>query len=488
MSPSTLQTPPSPQVARLNDTLMVRRRGGLSLRLSERKALLYASDVAAISFALLIILTVRFRLPFTWQTVAGNPVWFGLLIGLWSACAPLLNAYDLRMASRVASGARGGMAVALLVAGLYLSIPYITPPLHSSRLTAGGFVALMTALVAIGRVGYARLLVQPTFRHRVLIVGAGWAGRSLIEAVRTHAGTEYDLVGLIDDDPARQGEAIDGLPVLGSSQLLARLAEEHGVSEVIIAITRHETMAGGLVQALIDCHERGIRVTVMQSVYERLTGRVPVEYAGKSLHVVLPADRELSRVYLLMKRGLDLVVGLLGTAATLVLLPLVAVAMRLEGPGQVFYRQVRVGRGSRPFVLLKFRTMVPDAEAEGPQWAQEADDRVTGVGRVLRLLHLDEVPQAINLLRGEMSFIGPRPERPEFVSRLVQEIPFYRARHAVRPGITGWAQVNYRYGRSTEDALVKLQYDLYYIKRCSLFLDALILVRTFGLVLSLRGR
>lgn len=483
-----LQTPPSPQAARLPETLIVPRRVSLTLRLSERKVLLYTADVAAICLALLAVLAIRFHLPLSWQTIVAHPVWFGLLVGLWSVCAPLLNAYDLRVAASVSHGVGRAVAVALVVAAIFLSIPYITPPLHTSRLTAAGFVLLMMVLTSVGRIGYARLLVQPTFRHRVLIVGAGWAGRSLIEAVRTHADTEYELVGLIDDNPERQGDLIEGLPVLGASDQLRQLVKELGVSEVIIAITRHETMAGSLVAALMDCREQGIQVTVMQSVYERLTGRVPVEHAGQSLHLVLPADRELSRVYLLLKRAFDLVVGLLGTAVTAILLPLVGLALRLEGPGPVLYRQTRIGRGGRPFVLLKFRTMVPDAEAAGPQWAQVEDRRVTRVGHVLRLLHLDEVPQSINLLRGEMSFIGPRPERPEFVDRLVGEIPFYRARHAMRPGVTGWAQVNYRYGRSTTDALVKLQYDLYYIKHCSLFLDTLILVRTLGLVLTLRNR
>jgi len=452
MPPSTLQTPPSAPATRLPEALAVPRRAWLSLRLSERKVLLYTADVCAVCLALLVILAIRFRLPWGWQTIADHPVWFGLLVGLWTASAPLLNAYDLRVAANVSSGVGRVVAVALVVAAIFLSIPYVTPPLHSSRLTASGFILLMMVLTAVGRIGYARLLVQPTFRHRVLIVGAGWAGRSLVEAVRTHADAEYELAGLIDDDLSRQGEVVDGLAVLGTSQDLTRLVEELGVSEVIIAITRHETMAGSLVAALMDCREQGIQVTVMQAVYERLTGRVPVEHAGRSLHLVLPADRELSRVYLLLKRMGDLLIGLLGTAATALLLPLVGVALRLEGSGPILYRQVRVGRGGRPFVLFKFRTMVPNAEAAGPQWAQVEDRRVTRVGHVLRLLHLDEVPQSINVLRGEMSFIGPRPERPEFVDRLASEIPFYRVRHAMRPGVTGWAQVNYRYGRSTTDA------------------------------------
>ncbi len=473
---------------RVSQDAVPHRRPGLSLRLSERKVLLYAADLLAVAAALLITLALRFPLPFGWQTVVIRPVWFGLLIVFWSVCAPVLNAYDLRSAARVPTGVAGGAAVALLVAAIYLFTPYITPPLLQSRLTAFIFVALMVGLVAAERAAYAGLLVQPTFRHRVLVVGAGWAGRSLIDALRTHAGTEYDPVGFVDDDPLRQGEEVDGLQVLGTSLDLVRLVRDRDTSEVILSITRHETLAARLVQALIDCHERGVQVTMMQAVYERLTGKVPVEHAGNNLHLVLPTDRDPNRVYLFLKRGLDLLIGLLGSLVMLVLLPAIAAAITLEGPGPIFYRQVRVGRGGRFFTVFKFRTMVQHAEANGPQWAQETDERVTRVGHILRLLHLDELPQSINLLRGEMAFIGPRPERPEFASELEAVIPFYRARHAMRPGITGWAQVNYRYGRSVEDALIKLQYDLYYIKHCSVFLDAVILVRTLGLVLTLRGR
>lgn len=215
------------------------------------------------------------------------------------------------------------------------------------------------------------------------------------------------------------------------------------------------------------------------TISERLT--------GQNLHIGLPTDHDPNRVYLVLKRGMDLVIGLIGTVLTVTALPLVALLTRLEGPGAIFYCQVRVGRGGRPFVLMKFRTMVEDAEAGGPVWAQEVDERVTRVGGLLRRLHLDELPQSINILRGEMAVIGPRPERPEFVGHLDGVIQSYRARHAMRPGVTGWAQVNYRYGRSIEDAMIKLQYDLYYVKHCSLFLDALILVRTIGLVLTGRG-
>jgi exopolysaccharide biosynthesis polyprenyl glycosylphosphotransferase len=460
----------------------------LPLPVSERKLLLFIADSLALVLVLLGILAWRAHASFSWGTIVRHPGWFVLLLGLWATLALLSNAYDLRRAARIRTGVPHGATLGALVAGIYLTIPYITPALHTSRLTAASFVLATMCAVAAGRAGYALLLAQPVFRQRALIVGAGGAGCEVVEAIRARPHADYDLVGFVDDDEAKQGETIAGLPVLGDRHALRRLVRDTGVSEVIVAITNVESMKGELVQAVLDCREQGIQVTAMQGLYERLTSRVPLEHAGRALHVVLPLDREVSLLYPAFKRGMDVALGSLGAVLVLVLVPLVALAHRLGSPGPLFYRQVRVGQGGRPFTLLKFRTMVPDAEADGPQWAQDGDARITKVGRILRRLHLDEVPQAVNLLRGEMSIIGPRPERPEFVATLAQQIPFYRARHAVRPGVTGWAQVNYRYGSSAEDALVKLQYDLYYIKRCSLFLDLQILARTVGLVLTLRGR
>jgi lipopolysaccharide/colanic/teichoic acid biosynthesis glycosyltransferase len=196
----------------------------------------------------------------------------------------------------------------------------------------------------------------------------------------------------------------------------------------------------------------------------------------------------MHRVFLAGKRSLDLLTACGGLVIVALLAPWVALANAVWSPGPLLYWQTRVGRGGRPFELVKFRSMIPDAESLGPVWATEGDERVTAVGRVLRKARLDELPQVWNILKGEMSLVGPRPERPEFVRELVQEIPFYQARHAVRPGITGWAQVRYRYGNSVQDALVKLQYDLYYIKHQNLYLELSILVKTAAVMIRLRGR
>jgi lipopolysaccharide/colanic/teichoic acid biosynthesis glycosyltransferase len=227
----------------------------------------------------------------------------------------------------------------------------------------------------------------------------------------------------------------------------------------------------------------------MTNLYERLTGRVPVEYAGNDLYVVMPLnDSATRRIFAASKRLFDLFAASFGCLLLATIAPMVALANAIWSPGPLFFRQVRVGQGGRLFSLFKFRSMIPEAEKGcGAVWACKNDDRVTPVGHFLRKTRLDELPQAVNILKGEMSLVGPRPERPEFVADLVKKVPFYQARHAVRPGLTGWAQVRYRYGSSVEDSLVKLQYDLYYIKRQTVYLEASVLVKTAAVMLRGEG-
>lgn len=475
------------QVNSRSDHVPIPVRRELGLQLSERKLLLGFADLLCVNGALAMATGSRLGQAGRYGPAEG-PIWHGVLTGVWVLVALLLDSYDLRRAARLRAGTAMGAVTGLATALIYLLIPYVTPPLPASRSALLIFLAAMVGPVAAWRAFYAVALVGPALRRRALVVGAGWAGRTIVDAVRQHAAAEYDLVGFVDDDPAKRGTVIAGLPVLGCGGDLPKLREQTGATEIILAITQPDRIHPGLFQEILDSHEYGMQVTPMPVLFEQLTGRVPVEHAGRNLSVVLPLNRVPSRLHSAAKRVADLVIGAVGVLVTGVMLPAVWLALQIESPGPVFYRQARVGRSGRIFELIKFRTMVPDAEATGPRWADEHDRRVTRVGRWLRRLHLDEVPQAINILRGDLSFVGPRPERPEFVADLARHIPFYRARHAVRPGVTGWAQVNYRYGASVEDALVKLQYDLYYIKYQSLWLDLLILTRTIAHVLTLKGR
>jgi len=223
-------------------------------------------------------------------------------------------------------------------------------------------------------------------------------------------------------------------------------------------------MDGQLFKGLMDCQELGMRITLVPLLYEEITGKVPVRHIGESWPAALPLGHaSTGSLFSVCKRAMDVTISLLGLAALLVLFPLVALAIYVDSPGPIFYAQERVGKGGRTYRLVKLCTMVPDAERDGRAvWAREKDPRVTRVGRILRATHIDELPQFINILKGEMSVVGPRPERQEFVAELEKQIPFYRLRHAVKPGMAGWALVKHGYSSSVEDALTKLQYDLYY--------------------------
>jgi exopolysaccharide biosynthesis polyprenyl glycosylphosphotransferase len=304
-----------------------------------------------------------------------------------------------------------------------------------------------------------------------------------------YRGTGYELVGFIDDNPAYAGSTVEGIPVLGNQESLLPMAQALQIDEVIVAITHRHAIGDTLFDDLLRCRELGIHLSTMSTLYERLLGRVPVQHVGRDLTMALPsADASYHRLFALVKRLIDLAVGVAGLGVLALVIPCVALANRVGSPGPLFYRQVRVGRHGQPFQVIKFRSIIPDAEAvSGAVWASTGDDRITPVGRFLRRTRLDELPQFVNILRGEMSLIGPRPERPEFVEQLAATIPFYRARHAVRPGLTGWAQVQFRYGNSEDDARIKLEYDLYYVKHASFLLDLRIALQTAPVMLLAKG-
>jgi len=469
----------------------------LHLTGSERRLLLLLFDALALNVALLVALALRFGYTFSWATIFEAPIYFIVLTFVWFIWASFFDCYDLARAAHASQGAWTTARAALLTALTYLAIPVYTPHFPASRLSAYLFVSLATVSVPVWRVLYATVFSQPTFQQNVLIVGAGLSGSELARALAVtpehgnpYAGSGYHVAGFVDDDPAKAGAEIAGVPVLGDRRDLRRLVQERKVDLVAVAITHTPDIRPDLFQALLDCRERGVRLEPMTSLYERLTGRIPVEHAARNLHVVFSlSDSATQRLFWVVKRLIDLLSAIVGLSLLgLVALP-VALANALCCPGPLFYWQDRVGKGGRRFRLVKLRTMVPDAEeASGAVWAGEDDERATPVGRFLRRARLDELPQFWNVLRGEMSLVGPRPERPEFVVGLMERVPFYQARHAVRPGITGWAQVRYRYGSSVEDALIKLQYDLYYIKHQNLYLELSILVKTAAVMLGFQGR
>ncbi|NLC55723.1 MAG: TIGR03013 family PEP-CTERM/XrtA system glycosyltransferase [Armatimonadetes bacterium] len=372
------------------------------------------------------------------------------------------------------------LAVVLLAHLLFPHYLGLTPVMATG-------VALGAAIgAAVSRALLFSLLLTTRTRPNVVIVGAGWSGRTIGEILANWPDGHFHLVGFIDDDPEKlHQEVVGGCRVIGTTHDLVPLVIEYQVSELVLAIT--EQVPERLFSTLCACAEQGVRVVSMATLYEEVTGRVPVKHIDDRWFLYCFAP-ERQRFYEAVKRGVDLLVSAVGLLAFAVILPFIALAILIDSGRPVFYRQVRVGRGERRFTICKFRTMVQDAEANGAVWATENDSRITRVGAFLRATRLDELPQLWNVLKGEMSLIGPRPERPEFVAELSRAIPFYNHRHAVLPGITGWAQVKYPYGASVEDALQKLQYDLYYIKHRSLFLDAVIVLETLTTMVARKGR
>lgn len=470
----------------------------LPLHFSERRLLLLSIDMLLLNGVLGLILLRNGWLQPTLLDFWLHMHWFLLLMLLWMVIGRLADVYNLARAANPMHSLWSTAGAALLTTLLYLVIPVLTPDLIEKRWIFYLFPLLSVVALACWRVAYARIFNQPGFHQTALVIGAGWAGRTLLQAMGGQGlagnpfyGTGYRVLGLIDDDPAKQGKALEGVPVLGTRHELLHLVQALHPDELILAITHMDRVEASLVDALLHCSEMGVPITTMSSLYERLTGRIAIEHTGyNNLAAVLPMQpRTLNRLYNLLIRLLDICAGAVGCLGIGLLVPWVWLINQLISPGPLFFVQERVGQGGKRFHIVKFRSMIVDAEKQtGAVWAAENDPRITPLGRFLRKTRLDEVPQFWNVLKGEMSLIGPRPERPEFVAELDRRIPFYRTRHAIKPGITGWAQVKYRYGASVDDARVKLQYDLYYIKHRGPFLDLQILLITIQVVLGLRGR
>lgn len=462
----------------------------LPLRISERKLLLLVVDVLAVNASVFIALWLwsrRQEAVFSLQYVLSGLHWFPFLTMLWLVVSYLNDSYDLVTAGDRQRSTVSLVRTALIVFVIYPVIYFFLPPRSQARVPMLFSEVIAFFLLLFWRLLYSTVFTVPRFQRPVLIVGAGWAGRIIAQVIQEHLALEYRLIGYVDDDPGKQGQVIARLAVLGTSEELMEVAEANQVSEIIVAITH--SISGELIGRLIECSNRGVQITPMTQLYERVTGKVAVEHVGTSWFLDLPiSGRSSLSPVRLVKRVFDVIVALIGLIISVPFYPLIALAILVDNPGPIFYAQYRVGQGGKPFRMIKFRSMVVGAEQDGKaRWAAERDRRVTRVGRFLRKTRLDELPQLINVLQGEMSVVGPRPERPEFIDQLQEQIPFYRMRLQAKSGLTGWAQVQHRYVGSVGDSLIKLQYDLYYIKHWSVYLDLLILWKTVGTILRFKG-
>jgi len=345
---------------------------------------------------------------------------------------------------------------------------------------------LALLLMVAWRVGAHWLLGHPNVGERILIVGSGESAVEVAREVLERRDAGYRIVGFVDNRPELVGQSLVNPRVIGLTTELGGIVRREGINRVVVAMG--ERRGQFPVQQLLDLSLSGdVAIEECASFYERLTGRVSLDMLRPSWLIFSGRGRQ-GRVSGALRTAVHRGVAFVGGVLSLPIALLTAILIKLDSPGPVLYSQERVGKNGRAFRVYKFRSMRTDAERDGPVWAsREGDARVTRVGRVIRKIRVDEIPQFWNILRGEMNFVGPRPERPHFVRQLAEEIPFYEQRHLIPPGLTGWAQIKYPYGASIEDARQKLQYDLYYIKNQSLVLDAVILFETVKTILFGRG-
>ena len=369
---------------------------------------------------------------------------------------------------------------------ILLSIIYFIVP---QVIIGRGVLAIALVLFTIFQVLWHILFIigydHPSLTERILVVGTGSLAQKIGDLICSSKSTfNYELAGYVTCDYDSEQSAVPDDTIVGNATSLMDLALDHKANKIVIALTEKRGIFP--LRDTLRCKLNGLEIYDTPALFEQLTGKLMLEYITPSW-LIFSAGFRRTALLSAAKRMCDIILALLGLLLSLPLFPIIALLVKLDSPGPIFFKQIRVGNWEKKFLLYKFRTMPQDAEKGGAIWAQADDPRVGRIGGFLRKYRLDEIPQLYNVLRGEMSFIGPRPERPEFVEKLKEIVPYYSKRHFVKPGLTGWAQIRYPYGASVEDALEKLRYDLFYIKNMSLRLESIIILETVKVVLFGRG-
>lgn len=415
------------------------------------------------------------------------PIWFYLLPVAWLLL--LVELYEPHIAASGRKTTRGVALAAFLGLAAYSLVFLLKQdPTLLPRIGVGAFLLYASVLTLAWRMVFIRIYKTTGQRRRIMVVGAGKAGQTLAQLYQTLGTRSFNIIGFIDDDKQKANKVFNGIPVLGTTAHLLNLIDVYRVSDLVVAINGE--MRGAAFQTILDAQERGVDITRMPILYEEMTARVPVHHLESDWIIRSFVDGlHVSGFYLLTKRLLDVIGGLVGCIIFAVLFPFLALSIWIDSGFPIFYSQDRLGKGGQRFKIYKFRSMRNDTEMDGiASITTENDPRVTRVGNFLRRSRLDELPQFWSVLRGEMSLVGPRAERPGLVNEYQKQIPFYRARLLVKPGLTGWAQINYGYVASVTETVIKLEYDLYYIKHRTLTMDVAIILRTIGTVLRRTGR
>ena len=455
-----------------------------------KRYVLIGGDVFVLYLSLWLTLLLRYGGEFSGD-VWGRHFWaFTIIYAVWLVIFYINDLYSLHLAANnvqfYSRLSRALLAGAALAAVFFYFIPYfgITP---KTNLFLN--ILILAALFPLWRQIYNVFLKSSALSQNILILGLTKESEELIQYLLNKPQLGYKLTAVCDPDGDQtvniSTPSFKGIKIFRGLESVRQVIISSGVQILISA--KDPRLDPEILKTFYSLLPLKIKIVGLEQFYESIVGKIPLSLIGEIWFLENLFEGEKG-IYEKAKRILDVCMAFCLGLTSLPLFPFIAAAVKLNSPGNVFYTQKRIGKGGQMFWLVKFRSMVQDAEKDGAKWAEKEDTRITKVGNFLRKSRLDELPQLWNVLKGEMSFIGPRPERPEFVRELEKQIPFYQTRHLIKPGLTGWAQINFPYGASVEDAMEKLQYDLYYIKHRSLVLDFGVVLKTIKIVLSRGGR
>ncbi|AUP78163.1 sugar transferase [Flavivirga eckloniae] len=458
----------------------------IHFNLSERKILLRILDIFSI---LLVLYFVGNTFDFDYFTIKKeNWTWILILVLYIWIFGTIFELYDLQKSSKIDKIFTSIVFTVSITVLFYFLTPFFTPVLPDNRLQILYFYFAIFIALFLWRLAYITFIISPRFYKKVLIIGETSNIETIVEAFN-NSDPNYKIKGFINCElNSMESVKFNAIPEYKPSQIRQVIKDEN-ISEIVVASYNSESITSEIYYSLISLLEEGFPIKEYTQVYEELAQRIPVQFVGKDFYKYFPFSRSnQNKLYLFFHRFFDIFVSIVGVFVGIFFLPLILLGNIIANRGPLIYSQERIGKNGKVFKILKYRTMIKNAEKSGAVWAKKGDKRITSFGKFLRYSRIDEMPQFINVLKGEMSLIGPRPERPYFVKELSQMLPFYETRHIVKPGLTGWAQVKTRYGSSVDDSLLKLQYDLYYIKRKSFFLDLNILVKTISTMIYFRGQ
>lgn len=454
----------------------------IHFEISERKILLRLFDVFIV---LVFLFTLGNFFQFDYFTITINNFYWTIVLAIYlTIIGSVFEMYNLQVASDRFQITKSIILTSSVTTLLYLLTPFYTPILPNNRLQILLFYFSMMGALLLWRNFYIVFLASNRFIKKVVFIGSSKKIDEFAKELKS-GNPHYQVRGFVATDEKNHETEIPQI----ATEDLKRVVESENIAEIVVTYDANKVKSTKLYDELLLLLESGVVIRQYSELYESETYRLPIHFDDKELYKFFPFSRSNhNKFYMVYNRFLDVILSIIGLLVFSALIPIVFILNFLGNKGPLFYKQERVGKNGKPFQIIKLRTMVVDAEKEGAVFAKTNDNRITPLGKFLRKTRLDEVPQFINVLKGDMAVIGPRPERPIFVEQIAQSIPLYQTRHVIKPGLTGWAQVNYPYGQNLEDSLMKLRYDLYYIKHRSLYLDINITVKTLSTVLFFRGQ